>query len=1386
METSSMRAEVTSSKVVHEGGTDDSRAVVKKLSVEKVLGVLPAASGITNATLLESSHFALSEELLPRISLTLTKCEGKLEAIEKLLNEPDVTALEIYIQVIASCLRPLRLLQRNMSSMDEVEESLREIHTSLDRIISDWEEVSYKSDKEEMKQSLQSFQEGVKELKDQVLRFDDHSSHEEVEEQEDIISVRNEEGLEKGKKRKGKDLSLSAREREKVAKMKMESLERAGKEVNLARNLKSYLEVCVAPVCPPECAQPVRVCVFLEFVKSEKGKDLLVLEGYLLTQKKMSKDGQRMYWECLYRRYKGNCNFRATTEGEQYVSRIPSSAKRSIFNNLNIADIDPLQDWTILTNPVLVHEEQIHIGKAGKAKSTLVHYVNKAKVDPHAIPIRGVQLFNIVLHALASKGDVDGVREVMQMMAEEKISLTEETFIAALLSIAVKNPKNKLEQVTEILDHMHRHGLDVEALFQDHKLMVEDQERILEAICCVRPGFHPLTGTQDKSYSCQLLHTLNNPSHKLMTSPAEGVMTVEELEKGLKEQLELELSGQISIKSVEAKPSPSHLTLLYRTRLKECEEKWRRDLRKSFMNGVGVLELRHKAHPVWSRSISILPYLHVLSPDSYVDIMIQEIHRLAEGSETFSPSTHILYKSIAAKVMHRYKIQECERYGVVDSLRNFYTAYSKFYLDSHECRQKLPREFWQEALEQKRTLFDLGERSWPPGILYSIGKFLYSLMMREVKFDAFILKKGKSMLKQEVPAFYSIFRRQGHMTKEEVKTHPTLMKLYRGASLDDLTFDAQVAPMLCPPLPWISHTTGGFLLSSAPLIRLPFGARAQMSQLEQTPVRNLYPVLDSLNQLGSIPWIVNDKVLNVVVDVFNKKGDEKLEVPPPPSECPPLPSFSSATTKQERHHIHRQRLALQRKKAEMFSLWCDALYKLSIAHHFRGRVIWFPYNMDFRGRVYPCPPHFNHLGADLTRSLLLFAQGKPLGDQGLNWLKIHVVNLTGKKKRSPISERLAHANEVMPEILDSAENPLSGRRWWMESEEPWQTLAACMELREALMSPNPSEYISHLPIHQDGSCNGLQHYAALGRDLQGAQSVNLAPLPNPQDVYSDVAAIVERERAKDAKEGVVTAKVLEGFVRRKVIKQTIMTTVYGVTRFGARLQIAKQLKDIEEFPQEHQWAASYYLVQKTFLSLQEMFTATRHIQDWLTECARLISAVCGQSVEWVTPLGFPIIQPYHRGLLRGFSLASLDALRSIPFYSMDAYERPNVMKQKNAFPPNFIHSLDSCHMMLTSLFCQSQGLSFVSIHDCFWTHASTVDRMNQICREQFVALHSEPILEDLSRYLIEKYSYSDGEFVGDGSVVEMAKRKLNRVLHQVPAKGSFNLQDVLHSTYFFS
>lgn len=42
------------------------------------------------------------------------------------------------------------------------------------------------------------------------------------------------------------------------------------------------------------------------------------------------------------------------------------------------------------------------------------------------------------------------------------------------------------------------------------------------------------------------------------------------------------------------------------------------------------------------------------------------------------------------------------------------------------------------------------------------------------------------------------------------------------------------------------------------------------------------------------------------------------------------------------------------------------------------------------------------------------------------------------------------------------------------------------------------------------------------------------------------------------------------------------------------------------------------------------------------------------------------------------------------------------------------------------------------------------------------------------------------DFQQDGSVTDMAKRKLNRILTMVPMKGDFDLNKVLKSVYFFS
>jgi DNA-directed RNA polymerase, mitochondrial len=140
-----------------------------------------------------------------------------------------------------------------------------------------------------------------------------------------------------------------------------------------------------------------------------------------------------------------------------------------------------------------------------------------------------------------------------------------------------------------------------------------------------------------------------------------------------------------------------------------------------------------------------------------------------------------------------------------------------------------------------------------------------------------------------------------------------------------------------------------------------------------------------------------------------------------------------------------------------------------------------------------------------------------------------------------------------------------------------------MELKAALDSPIPHAYESALPVHQDGTCNGLQHYAALGGDARGARQVNLEDTDRPSDVYTYVAKMVEKRMRDDLERNSDDnkfAKMLVGKVSRKVVKQTVMTTVYGVTFVGAREQIERQLKDRGDVPVEECYLAAAYLAKQ--------------------------------------------------------------------------------------------------------------------------------------------------------------------------------------------------------------
>mmetsp|Transcript_5668 Transcript_5668/g.8609 ORF Transcript_5668/g.8609 Transcript_5668/m.8609 type:complete len:440 (+) Transcript_5668:2389-3708(+) len=170
-------------------------------------------------------------------------------------------------------------------------------------------------------------------------------------------------------------------------------------------------------------------------------------------------------------------------------------------------------------------------------------------------------------------------------------------------------------------------------------------------------------------------------------------------------------------------------------------------------------------------------------------------------------------------------------------------------------------------------------------------------------------------------------------------------------------------------------------------------------------------VMRGLNVLGKVPWKINPTVLDVALKCWDEGivlGDipsqTDLEVPPLPQALEyrdytilgdldkktALDSFRKYKDALNRHNRFKQ------KNMDLHSLRCSAILKLNQAKKFRDfGEVYFPYNVDFRGRAYPVPPHLSIVGSDLCRALLVFAHPKPLGKNGLYWLKVHLANLAG-------------------------------------------------------------------------------------------------------------------------------------------------------------------------------------------------------------------------------------------------------------------------------------------------------------------------------------------------------------------------------------------------------
>lgn len=563
--------------------------------------------------------------------------------------------------------------------------------------------------------------------------------------------------------------------------------------------------------------------------------------------------------------------------------------------------------------------------------------------------------------------------------------------------------------------------------------------------------------------------------------------------------------------------------------------------------------------------------------------------------------------------------------------------------------------------------------------------------------------------------------------------------------------------MVIPPMPWEEDTDGGYVR-----IRTPYTTKPTPDQKDAIRKAPRKRANRAMNALSATPWRINKRIFDVAVQLW-ESGGGMASLPPrgdlayPPKLDKDAPVSVRIERDREARAIHRRNHALRSHRRQVESV-------LQMASKFADRPrVWMPHRFDFRYRAMPIPQPLNHHGSDLCRGLLEYGEGRqPDTDY---WLKVQMAGFCGYDKAS-MADRVAWCDDNMTAISAWADEPLENTGW-MLMEDPWQALASAMSLTDP-------EAAAHIPFRTDGSCNALQHYAAIGRDHEAAGRVNLLPADRPNDVYLDVLARVcervehdagtsdkvYRSHDREMPLSKLAEKLLEVLVR-KVVKQTAMTTMYDVTDVGAKRQTRGQLKRVG-LKDAELYLGGKYLAKLVVECAIQSVGAAGPIMAWLRDCARKI-ANTGELVRWTTPLEMPVVQPYRvtgSGQARTSAnyIVIPDVVRNAP---------PSVGRQRRGCPPNYIHSIDSTHMLMSAQVAHDEGIHFAAVHDSFWCHAADAERTGRILREQFIELHEIPLLEGLYAEWDDNYPSA-------------------QIDPPPPPVGTLDLNSVLEATYAFA
>jgi DNA-directed RNA polymerase len=576
-------------------------------------------------------------------------------------------------------------------------------------------------------------------------------------------------------------------------------------------------------------------------------------------------------------------------------------------------------------------------------------------------------------------------------------------------------------------------------------------------------------------------------------------------------------------------------------------------------------------------------------------------------------------------------------------------------------------------------------------------------------------------------------------------------------------------PMVARPRDWLSLEDGGYY-GAVPFSDLLKG------HMDHPAITGAEPFVGAVNRQQSVAWKVNDWMLEQVQQAWDQglsigglTPREGYEIPPYPKHlADDDPEVQAWKMKAKQIHEENDRNRNRRIAAAKL-LWLGRRFMPEPA-------MYYPMQLDWRGRFYYRPPFLNPQGGDISRSLLMFANGKPItSERQADWLRVHGANTFGHSKLS-WRARVDWVHEQQQLIEAVGRNPWGNLEFWSAADDPWQFLAFCREYQQ--FNHHGYGYVSRLPVVLDCTCSGIQHYAALLRSSSMANMVNLLASDEPQDIYSQVLQMVLDQVRHDAAAGEEHARNwMELQPDRSLAKQVVMTLPYSAGHqaviYFCKRWATKRSSDLHGAQtgwcyRKGAMSCCAYMASILYRITGAMIAPAKQAMTWFKR-AGAMAGRAGIQLEWTTPAGLRI---QHKYMDYTGSRIRLYHLSPVPMELMTSHEPTgfNPKRMGNALSPNVIHSMDASHMAFVTASAFAQGIQNLGgIHDCFATTAAEMDRVRDCVRNSFADMYSTDWYTQITDELLQQLP-----------------AEMRGSLPRRPKLGSLDIDQVRQSNYFIT